>query len=127
MFEFIKAELKTIELYAILALLAAVVGLAGWNHILRADNRAMAAQVQPLRQAAKDAAKLDDRYRTELQQCEASKLALKQANDDAIAQAGKDAQAAFASGEAYQKTLDSSPKGCDSILKATVCPALMGY
>ena len=106
-------------------LLSLVLNVALWQSA-RADRAAVA----PLKQAATEAATIAQAHQQALMACEASKEAMREANERALAKARAEALAAEASAEEFRRRLANPgklPKGCETILTAQVCPALMDY
>lgn len=113
--------------YGLIASLLVNAGLGVGVYVLRADKRALSAQVEPLKNELAGAEKKAEGYRTALAKCEQDKLRVAQQNADAAAAAAASAAASAAATEDYLQKLASHPEGCAEILKANVCPALMDY
>lgn len=106
-------------------LLSLALNVALWQSA-RADRAAVA----PLKQAAAEAVAIADTHQRALTACERSKEAMQEANDRALAKAREEALAAEASAEEYRRRLANPgklPAGCQAILTAKVCPALLDY
>lgn len=113
--------------YLLGALALLFMAAAVYCTLLRADNKALGSQVGPLKQAAQDAAKLSEGYRTALGKCEQEKLSAKQANERALGEAQDQRAAADARAEDYFKQLQHPGDDCAAITRVKVCPRLMGY
>lgn len=111
-------------------LLASVLLNAGLGFVLyatRADNRALEAQVAPLKQAVADAGRINEGYRTALQECELEKVRLAIQVADAEVRAAQAAADADAANEDFLSRMERAGEGCKAILEAKVCPLLMDY
>lgn len=119
--------LDTAKNYAIGILfgLTVVGGIASYVLYQRADK--LAAQVQPLRDAAREATDIAETNRLALVRCEGEKKAMREANERAIRDAREDADRAEADAEEYRKRLTNPPADCEATLRAVVCPALRDY
>lgn len=120
--------------YGLLASLLLNAGLGVALYASHASTRMAEAKVKPLEAQVgqlkgelTNAERKAEGYRTALAKCEQEKLRVAQANADAAAQAAASAAASAAATEDYLQKLASHPSGCEAILKAQVCPALMDY
>ena len=120
--------------YGLIASLLLNAGLGVGLYAQRAATKMEAAKVKPLEAQVTqlkgeltDAEKKSEGYRTALQQCEESKVRVASENAAAAAAAAASAAKATAAAEDFLNRLGSHPAGCEDILKAKVCPALMDY
>lgn len=119
--------LDTAKNYAIgiLFALTTVGGIA--SYVLYQKAERVAAQVQPLRDAAKEATDIAELHRKNLVQCEADKKAMREANERALEQAEKGRQEAEASAEEFRRRLANPPVDCQALLQQRICPSLRDY
>lgn len=106
--------------------IALAMSVAG-NYALWQKARAAEAAVQPLRDAAIAAAKIAEGHRTARERCEAEKLAMRTANDKAVAEAEAARRQAEADLEEFMRRFTNPPPECRAVLEMRVCAALLDY
>ena len=111
-------------LIALVLALAAAIGFGGYQY-QRAER--YQSQVEPLKESLRDARNASEGHRKALAACVAESLRVSEANRRALKEAAVARDLAASELEEYLRRLDSPGADCDEILKAKVCPRLMGY